>query len=62
MVLLNITGTILGSDVNETNKLVNSLASWSLQSGRWRHKQINTVKSYWCNHEKYIQGRGGGVK
>lgn len=29
MVPLNVTGIVLGSDVNKTNKTVNPLASWS---------------------------------
>lgn len=47
----NIAGTTLGNEVNKTDKTVDSLASW-----KWRqpYKQTIIVKSYWCNHEKYI--------
>lgn len=40
------------------------MASWSLQSERWRqpYDRVITVKSYWCNYDKYVEGRGEGVK
>ena len=64
MVHLNITGTVLGSDVNKTSKTTNPLSSWSLQSGRHRqpYRQIITGRSHWYHHEEYIQGRGKDMK
>lgn len=61
---LNITGVVLGSNVNKINKTGNSLASWSLQPGKrgQPYKQIILAKSYRCNPEKYAQERRESVK
>lgn len=39
----NIAGTTLGSEVNKTGKTVDSLASWSLPSRKWRQPYKQTI-------------------